>query len=205
MYYGERFNSISHLVGVGFSLVGASVLITLAAVTKDPWKITSSSVYGAMMIFLFGFSTLYHSLKGKAKIVFQKLDYIAIYLMIAGTYTPFTLVNLRSENGWLIFGIIWGLATFGIIQELARNSITRKLSLLIYVLMGWLIVFAIKDLWQALSAAALVWLVLGGAFYTVGIVFFINDTKWKHAHGIWHLFVLAGCVSQYFSVVLSIL
>ncbi|GIL16573.1 MAG: hemolysin III [Oligoflexia bacterium] len=205
MYYGERFNSISHLVGVALSLVGASVLITLAVVTKDPWKITSSSIYGAMMIFLFGFSTLYHSLKGRAKVIFQKLDYIAIYLMIAGTYTPFTLVNLRAADGWIFFWIIWGLAAFGISQELVRNSVTRKLSLLIYVVMGWLILFAIKDLWQALTAAALTWLILGGAFYTIGIVFFVNDTRWKHAHGVWHLFVLAGCICQYFSVVLSIL
>lgn len=205
MYPGERFNSISHLVGVMLSLVGVSVLVTLAAVTRDPWKIVSCSVYGGTMIFLYGFSTLYHSLRGRSKLFFQKLDYIAIYLMIAGSYTPFTLVTLRETHGWWLFGTIWGLAVFGIAQEIIRNSQTRRLSLIIYVIMGWLVTLVIKPLWQSMPGTALLWLFLGGISYTVGIIFFIFDNRWKHAHGIWHLFVLAGSTCQYFSIMFSVL
>ncbi len=204
MYPGERFNSISHLVGVMLSLVGVSVLITLAAITHDPWKIVSCSVYGATMIFLYGFSTLYHSLRGPSKLFFQKLDYIAIYLMIAGSYTPFTLVTLREQQGWWLFGATWGLAIFGITQEIVRKSQTRRLSLVIYVIMGWLAMLVIKPMWQSMGTASLIWLILGGLFYTVGIIFFIFDNRWKHAHGIWHLFVLAGSTCQYFSILLGV-
>lgn len=205
MYEGERFNSITHLVGAAVSLVGSSVLVTLAVLTRDPFKITSCLIYGLSMIFLFTFSTLYHSFKiGRAKAVFQKLDYMAIYLMIAGTYAPFTLVTLREKNGWLLFFAVWGLAIVGVLQDLLRDSKTRRLSLVIYLLMGWLIVFDIRNLGAALSQASLVFLVAGGIFYTVGVIFFVNDTRWKHAHGIWHLFVLAGSVSQYFSVILNV-
>lgn len=205
MYKGERFNSISHLVGVALSLIGVSVLMTLAVQTGDVWKIVSCSIYGAMMIFLYGFSTLYHSLKGRAKIFFQKLDYVAIYLMIAGTYTPFTLVTLRQESGWTLLITIWSFALFGIAQELIRQSTTRRLSLLIYVLMGWLVVTAIKPLWMNLNSLSLIFLLVGGFAYTAGIIFFVNDHRWKHAHGIWHLFVLGGSTFQYFSVLSEVL
>lgn len=201
MYPGERFNSISHLVGLFLAVAGVSVLLTLVSLTGDPWKIVSSAVFGAAMIFLYGFSTLYHSIKGPSKIFFQHLDYIAIYIMIAATYTPFTLVSLRQESGWLIFGIIWGLAIFGIVQEIIRKpSPQRKLSLTIYLLMGWLIVSVVKNLYSSLTLFSLVFLVLGGLFYTFGVIFFVNDTKWKHAHGIWHLFVLAGSTSHYICI-----
>lgn len=206
MYEGERFNSITHLVGVALSLIGASVLITLAGVTHDPWKIVSCSVYGALMVALFFFSTMYHSLQGPAKGFFQRMDYMAIYLMIAGTYTPFTLVNLRLMNGWWMFGIIWGLALIGILFEAFKKTETKRYyELVVYVLMGWLILFFIQETWRALSAAALFWLVLGGVLYTLGVLFFVNDHRWKHAHGIWHLFVLCGCACHYVSVMLSVL
>lgn len=205
MYQGERFNSISHLVGVFLAVAGVSVMMTLAALTKDPWKITSCAVFGAMTIFLYGFSTLYHSIKGVSKVLFQKLDYVAIYLMIAGTYTPFSLVTLRSTFGWPMFAAIWSLAIFGVLQELIRvPSAKRKLSLFLYLIMGWMIVFAGKTLWASLSTAALTLLVMGGLFYTSGVIFFINDDKWKHAHGIWHLFVLAGSTCHYFCVLLFV-
>lgn len=206
MYEGERFNSISHLVAVAISLIGVSVLMTLAVLTYDPYKIISCLIYGVSMIFLFFFSTMYHSLKdGKAKSFFQKMDYIAIYFMIAGTYAPFTLVSLREKNGWLLFSAIWVLALFGIGQDLFRNSKTRRLSLLIYLLMGWLVLLDVHNLWKALSSSALIFLVVGGIFYTAGVIFFVNDTKWKHAHGIWHLFVIAGSTMQYFSVLFSVI
>ncbi len=205
MYHGERFNSISHLVGLATALVAASVLITLAAITGDTWKIVSCSIYGAIMVFLFGFSTLYHSLQGRAKEIFRKLDYVAIYLMIAGTYTPFSLVPLRETSGWPVLLAVWTLAFLGIAQEVLRKSVNWKISLAIYLGMSLLILFSIQDLWRELSATALTWLLMGGAFYSAGIIFFWNDTKWKHAHGIWHLFVLGGCYSQYLSVILTIL
>lgn len=205
MYHGERFNSITHLVGAAVSLVGSSVLVTLAVLTRDPFKITSCLIYGLSMVFLFTFSTLYHSIpEGRAKSVLQKFDYMAIYLMIAGTYAPFTLVTLREKSGWILFFAVWGLAVVGALQDLLRNSKTRRLSLVIYLFMGWLIIVDIRNLWEALSQASLFFLVAGGIFYTVGVIFFVNDTRWKHAHGIWHLFVLAGSIFQYFSVILNV-
>ncbi len=205
MYKGELFNSISHLVGVFLAVAGVSVMMTLAALTQDPWKIASCAVFGAMTIFLYGFSTIYHSIKGVSKAFFQKLDYIAIYLMIAGTYTPFSLVTLRNSFGWPMFAAIWTLAIFGVLQELLRTpSPRRKLSLFLYLAMGWMIVLAGKTLWMSLSTAAMILLVAGGLFYTSGVLFFINDDKWKHAHGIWHLFVLAGSTCHYFCVLLFI-
>ena len=199
------FNSISHLVGVFLAVAGVSVMMTLAVLTQDPWKIASCAVFGAMTIFLYGFSTIYHSIKGVSKAFFQKLDYIAIYLMIAGTYTPFSLVTLRNSFGWPMFAAIWTLAIFGVLQELLRTpSPRRKLSLFLYLAMGWMIVLAGKTLWMSLSTAAMILLVAGGLFYTSGVLFFINDDKWKHAHGIWHLFVLAGSTCHYFCVLLFI-
>ena len=198
MYYGERFNSISHLVGVFLAVAGVSVMMTLAALTKDPWKIVACAIFGATMVFLYGFSTLYHSLKGSGKEFFKTLDYVAIYLMIAGTYTPFTLIPLRETHGWPMFFLVWGLALFGILQEIFRKpSPRKKLSLFLYLVMGWLVVFVSKTLFPMLSDVALWFLVLGGVFYTSGVLFFINDEKWKHAHGIWHLFVLAGSTCHY--------
>lgn len=205
MYPGERFNSITHLVGVFLAVAGVSVLMTLAVLTNDPWKITSCAIFGAAMIFLYGFSTLYHSMKGVSKKVFQKLDYIAIYLMIAGTYTPFTLVTLRDKMGWWIFSAVWGLALFGILQELYRNpSPKRKLSLSLYLIMGWLIVTVSKTLFSLMAGPAMYFMILGGLFYTGGVLFFINDDKWKHAHGIWHLFVLGGSTCHFFCVLLYV-
>jgi hemolysin III len=205
MYHGEKFNSITHLVGVFFAVAGVSVMMTLAVLTKDPWKIFSCAVFGGGTIFLFGFSTLYHSLKGPSKNLFRHLDYIAIYLMIAGTYTPFTLVTLRGETGWWIFGVVWVLAAIGITQEIFRKpSPKRKLSLTIYLVMGWLIASIAKTLFSALSVKALALLIAGGLLYTVGVIFFLNDEKWKHAHGIWHLFVLVGSACHFFCVLLFI-
>lgn len=205
MYPGERFNSITHLVGVFLAVAGVSVLMTLAVLTKDPWKITSCAIFGAAMIFLYGFSTLYHSIKGVSKKFFQKLDYIAIYLMIAGTYTPFTLVTLRDKMGWWVFAAVWGLALFGILQELYRTpSPKRKLSLSLYLIMGWLILTVSKTLFSLMAGPAMYFMIAGGVFYTGGVLFFINDDKWKHAHGIWHLFVLAGSTCHYFCVLLYV-
>lgn len=200
MYQGEKFNSITHLVGAALSIAGSSVLITLAAIQGDLLKIFTTSVYGSMLVLLYTISTLYHSLRGRAKKVFQKLDHIAIYLLIAGTYTPFTLVTLGNTWGKWIFALNWIMAFIGIIYELTMAYRTRVPSMIIYVVMGWMMIVALKPLTTALTTAGMMWLALGGIFYTSGIIFFLYDEKVRHFHGIWHLFVLAGSACQYFCI-----
>ena len=204
MYYGERLNSSTHLMGTVLAVAGAAVLVVLAARLGDPWKIVSFSIYGFMLFALYALSTLYHSTRGKLKRVFQKLDHCSIYLLIAGTYTRFTLVTLRGAWGWSLFGVIWGLAALGIAQEAWLGKGARVLSVVIYVLMGWLSVIAIKPLIAALTPAGFAWLAAGGLFYTGGIIFYALDAKLRHGHGIWHLFVLAGSASHYLAILLYV-
>lgn len=204
MYPGERFNGFSHLVGAVLALAGMVVLIVMAARQGDPWKIVSFSVYGACLFSLYVSSTLYHSLRHRAKAVFRKLDHLAIYLLIAGTYTPFALVTLRGGWGWSLFGAIWGLAVVGMALEFLPRRGARILPVVIYVLMGWFALIALKPLLQALPSMGFVWLLLGGLFYTFGIIFYGLDAKLRHAHGIWHLFVLAGGVSHFFVIYLYV-
>jgi hemolysin III len=200
MYQGERFNSISHLIGAVAALVGLVIVVVAAARQGDPWKIVSFSVYGATLFSLYTISTLYHSLRGKAKRIFRKLDHLSIYFLIAGTYTPFTLVTLRGAWGWTIFGIIWGLALLGLALEALPQQGNRALSVVVYVLMGWLVLVALKPLLEALPLAGFIWLLLGGIFYTGGLAFYLFDEKIRHFHGIWHLFVLAGSVCHYLTI-----
>lgn len=201
MYKGERFNSISHLVGAVFSLVGLVVLVVVGALQGDAWKVVSFSIYGTVLLLMYLFSTLYHSIRhAGAKKVLQKFDHIAIYLLIAGTYTPFALVTLRGPWGWTLFGVNWGLAVFGIIQELLFPSKNRWLSLVLYVVMGWMILIALKPLMAVLPGAGMAWLAGGGALYTLGVIFFVIDERWGPAHGIWHLFVLGGSAAQYWCI-----
>ena len=200
MYQGERFNSISHLMGTVLALGGTVALLVLAARQADPWKIVSFSLYGASLFLLYVFSTLYHSLHNRAKAVFRKLDHLAIYLLIAGTYTPFALVTLRGGWGWSLFGIIWGLAVVGMGVEFLPRRGARILPVVIYLLMGWLALIALKPLLQALPLIGFVWLVVGGLFYTFGMIFYGLDRRLRHAHGVWHLFVLAGSVSHYIAI-----
>ena len=200
MYPGERFNSISHLVGVFLAVAGAAVLITQASLQGDAWRIVAFSIYGAMLIALYGASTLYHALRGRTKAVFQKLDHCSIYGLIAGSYTPFALVSLRGPWGWSLLGVVWGLALLGIAQEIWWARGARVLSLVIYVLMGWLALVAVVPLWHALTPAGFAWLLAGGACYTLGIVFYALDHRVRHGHGLWHLFVLGGSVCHFFTV-----
>jgi hemolysin III len=200
MYQDEKFNSISHLIGAALALAGLSVLVVSASLKGDPWKIVSFSIYGTTLFALYLFSTLYHSFRGNAKAIFQKVDHTAIYLLIAGTYTPFTLVTMRDTWGWTIFGIVWGLAAAGIIQELALTTKHRILSVVIYLVMGWVVVFAFRPLMKVLPVWGMVWLVAGGLFYTIGVVFYVLDKKVRHGHGIFHIFVLAGSISHYIAI-----
>jgi len=204
MYYGERLNGVTHLMGTALAAAGAAVLVVLAARQGDSWKIVSFSIYGAMLFALYTLSTLYHSTRGRAKNVFRKLDHCSIYLLIAGTYTPFTLVTLRGAWGWSLFGVVWGLAALGIAQEAWLAKGARILSLIIYVLMGWLGVIAVKPLVAALTPAGFAWLAAGGLLYTGGIIFYALDEKLRHGHGVWHLFVLAGSASHYFAILLYV-
>ncbi len=200
MYPDERLNSISHLIGTALALAGLVVLVVHAARLGDPWKIVSFSVYGVTLVALYFFSALYHSTQGKARTIFQTLDHAAIYLLIAGTYTPFTLVTLRGVRGWWLFGIIWGLALVGMLQDLLAARRRSILSVVLYLLMGWLVVTAIRPLARALPFAGVAWLVAGGLSYTIGVVFYALDEKLPYGHEIFHFFVLAGSACHYCTI-----
>jgi hemolysin III len=200
MYQGERFNAVSHLVGAALALAGAIVLVVLTSIGGDPWKVVGVSIYGVTLVVLYSSSTLYHSVRGRPKDILRKLDHQSIYLLIAGSYTPFCLVTLRGPWGWSLFGIVWGLAVLGGLQDLRPRNDARVLSVVIYLLMGWVAVVALVPLLQVLGVAGFAWLAVGGLLYTVGIVFYALDTRVTHAHGVWHLFVLAGSVAHYIAV-----
>lgn len=200
MNHGERFNAISHLIGAALALAGGMVLVVLAAVNGDAWKVVSVSVYGATLVLLYTISSLYHSSLGRFKDILRKLDHQAIYLLIAGSYTPFCLVTLRGVWGWSLFGIVWALALLGMLQELRPKNEARVLSVVIYILMGWVVLIAIVPLLHALGRTGFIWLAAGGLFYTGGIVFYAYDYKFRHWHGIWHLFVIAGSAMHYFAI-----
>lgn len=200
MYYGERLNSYTHLTGAVLAALGTPLLIALAARSGDATKIVACSIYGAALFLLFGASTLYHSLRGRAKPILRKLDHCSIYLLIAGTYTPFALVTLRGAWGWTLFGLAWGLAALGIAQEFVFGKGARRLSILIYLAMGWMGVSALRPLAAGLGTAGLAWLLAGGLLYTGGIVFYLLDERVRHFHGVWHLFVLAASAAHFIAI-----
>lgn len=200
MYYGERLNSITHLTGTVLAAIGAAVLVVLAARTGDAWKIVGCSIFGASLLLLYGASTLYHSVRGRAKAVLRKIDHCAIYVLIAGTYTPFALVTLHGPWGWTLLGLAWGLAAFGIAQEFIFGKGARRLSIVIYMLMGWMGLAAAGPLAGGLGAAGLAWLVSGGLSYTGGIAFYLFDERVRHFHGVWHLFVLGGSAAHFIAI-----
>ena len=204
MHDGERFNSLSHGVGAVLAAIGGALLVAVVAQGGDPWKIASCSVYASTLVILYLSSTLYHGARGTARILLRKMDHCAIYLLIAGTYTPFTLVTLRGSLGWIMFGAVWALALFGIIQELCCARGARILSLLIYLVMGWLAVLVVGPLVDALGRSGFAWLAAGGLFYTGGIVFYATDHKLRHGHGIWHVAVLAGSICHYIAILLHV-
>jgi hemolysin III len=200
VYLGERFNGFSHLAGAVLAAAGVALLFALAAGAMDAWRIVGLSVYAATLVLLFSVSTLYHSTRGRAKAVLRKLDHCAIYLLIAGTYTPFALVTLRGAWGWSLFGVAWGLAALGIAQEFMLGKGARVVSLAIYLAMGWMGLIALQPLAAGLGPAGLAWLLAGGACYTLGIVFYALDERVRHFHGVWHLFVLGGSSAHFVAV-----
>jgi hemolysin III len=175
-------------------------LIVLGSVDGDAWKIISFTIYGTTLFVLYLISTLYHSLRGKAKSLFQILDHQAIYLLIAGTYTPFTLIVLRSTVGCWLFSAIWGMAIIGIVLDAVHSGGKRILPMIIYMVMGWMILFALDPLLASLPSVGFRWLLVGGIIYTLGVGFFILDHWYPWAHGVWHLFVLAGSACHYVTI-----
>ncbi len=200
MYRGERLNSFTHLVGALLAVAGTAVLVVIAARSGSAWRIVGFSIYGAALCILYGTSTLYHSVRGRAKRYLRKLDHCAIYLLIAGTYTPFALLTLRGPWGWTLFGLAWGLAAVGIVQEFIFGKGARLLSIVIYVVMGWMGAVALGPLAGGLGTAGLAWLFAGGLLYTGGIAFYALDERVRHFHGVWHLFVLGGSAAHYVAI-----
>ena len=200
MYRGEYFNSISHLVGAVLALVGATVLITLSAVDRGAVHVIAVTVYGITLVLLYLASTLYHSFSGRAKWVFQRLDHGAIYLLIAGTYTPFALIALDDATGQALLLGVWSVALLGILVDALPIPGPRVLPVVLYLALGWSCVFAMDAFVAALDATTLKWLVAGGVFYSVGVLFFVLDRWFAYMHGVWHLFVLAGSTCHYAAV-----
>jgi hemolysin III len=203
--YEELLNSITHGFGLALSVAGFLVLLALSIMRGDAWHVAGCSIFGATLIFLYGASTLYHSFQAlHLRRVLRTLDHSAIFLLIAGTYTPFTLVNLRGSWGWSLLAAVWTLAVIGIVFKVFFVDRFAVVSTAIYLLMGWLGVVAIKPILLLLPTSGFIWLVAGGLAYTVGVVFFACR-RVPYNHAIWHVFVLAGSICHYFAVVFSVL
>ena len=201
----EIANSIIHGVGIVLSIGGLAVLTSFASVFGNAWHIVSVSIFGASLILLYTTSTLYHSISlPRVKGVLRVLDHIAIFLLIAGTYTPFTLVNLRGVWGWTIFGVVWGLAALGIVFKITMLKKWTLLSTLIYLGMGWIMIAAVKPMLASVATGGLLLLLLGGLAYTGGIIFYIWR-KLPYHHAIWHVFVLTGSVLHFFAVLFFVI
>ncbi|MCB1703038.1 MAG: hemolysin III family protein [Pseudomonadales bacterium] len=205
MYYGEKLNSISHLVGAALALMGLGALLTVGLQARDPWVLASFTVFGVTLVLLYTMSTLYHSFQPpRLKNLFQLFDHIAIYLLIAGTYTPYMLVSLRHGNGIPIMCVIWGLALLGILSEVFLSGKAVKTGqLVIYLAMGWACSLDIDSLRAAIPDVAYYWLLAGGLAYTGGVVFYVLDKmgRLSHSHGIWHMFVLVGSLCHFVSII----
>jgi hemolysin III len=201
----ELANSLTHGVGLALSIAGFLVLVILAAMRGSAWRIVSCAVYGSTLICLYTASTLYHSTRSRRlKRILKVCDHSAIYLLIAGTYTPFLLVNLRGSWGWSLFAVIWGLAMAGILFKVWFVEHFSVLSTVVYLLMGWLALVAVKPMLLSVPHSGLLWLLVGGVLYTVGVVFY----AWKkipYNHAIWHGFVLVGSTCHYFAVLCSVI
>ena len=201
----ETINAVTHGARAVLGAAGLAVLVALAALRGDAWHVVSCAIYGATLVLLFTSSTLYHSFRGpRVKHVFRVIDHSSIYLLIAGTYTPFLLVSLRGGWGWSLFGVVWGLALAGIAFQVFFVDRFRLAQTLIYLGMGWLVVVATRPLLQRVPLGGLLWLLAGGLSYTLGAVFYLWK-KLPYHHGIWHLFVLAGSVCHYFAILLYVI
>ena len=204
VFYEELANTLTHGAGVALSIAGLILLVVRAALYGDVWQVVSFSIYGSSLILLYLASTLYHGFKSKrAKEILRVFDHSAIYLLIAGTYTPFLLVTLRGPWGWSLFGTIWGLALVGVTFKITFGPKYEMVSTIFYLLMGWVVIIAIKPLIASLPTAGLVWLVAGGLAYSLGVIFYVWE-KLPYNHAIWHGFVLAGSFFHFFAVLFHI-
>lgn len=202
MYHGEKLNSITHLIGAVLALIGFGALLTISIQLQSWRHILSFTVFGVTLVLLYTMSTLYHSFHPpKLKKIFQKLDHIAIYLLIAGTYTPYMLVSLQ-EDGLVMLAVVWGLALVGLLLDALVPKRIVGLQIIIYLVMGWVCTLQYQALQDSMAAAGVRWLTAGGVAYTVGIVFYLlgNLSQLRHAHGIWHLFVLTGSLCHFISI-----
>ncbi len=201
----EILHALTHGVGVILSIIGLTVLVAFSSMYGDIWHIVSSSVFGAALIILYTASTLYHGATNpKVKVVLQQIDHCAIYVLIAGTYTPFLLVNLHGVVGWSLFALVWSIAAVGIFLELYRQERFEKLSLALYLGMGWLVIAAIKPMIDSVAPGGLILLLVGGLFYSLGVIFYVRRQMIYH-HAVWHMFVLAGSICHYFAVLLYVI
>lgn len=200
----ELFNAITHGIGALLSVAGCVILLVRCHQLGDGVAVVSSAIYGTTLIILYTMSTLYHALANeKAKAVFRVFDHVTIYLLIAGTYTPYTLACLGGALGWTLFGIVWTVAIVGIVFSSISLRRFQKLSMICYIAMGWVILIAIKPLWQVIGTLPMVFLVIGGVLYTGGVLFYQMKES-RYMHSIWHLFVIAGSIFQYFSILLAL-
>jgi hemolysin III len=200
----ELANTLTHGVGIFLALFGGVGLIVLAAIQRDPWKIVGASVFSVTLVLLYTASTLYHAVRSPVlKVRLKVLDHAAIYLLIAGTYTPFTLVGLRGGWGWSLFGVVWGLAVGGVVFKIFFAGRFRLVSTAIYVAMGWMVLVAIGPMVQRLDPAVIAWLVAGGLAYTLG-TFFYHNRRIPYSHAVWHGFVLAGSLCHGVAVALQL-
>ena len=204
MYHGEKLNSITHLIGAVLALIGLGSLLTVSIQADDAWMMFSFTVFGFTLVLLYTFSTLYHSFHPpKLKRIFQRLDHISIYLLIAGTYTPYMLVSLRDGRGPYMLAAVWSLALLGLSLDMIRARRIELLQIGIYLAMGWIVALEYGNLSAAISTAGIIWLTVGGIAYTVGIIFYVLDDlkRLPHAHGIWHMFVLVGSCTHFISII----
>ncbi len=201
----EIINSITHGIGILLSIAGLTVLVAYSTLNGNVWHIVTSSIFGVTLILMYSASTLYHGVfHVRTKSVLQRLDHAAIYLLIAGTYTPFLLVNLRDGWGWALFTVIWSMALLGVVFELTGYKPFKRVSLSLYMVMGWMIIVAIEPMLESVATGGLLLLVAGGLAYTVGVIFYVKDTM-PFNHAIWHVFVMAGSVFHYFAILLYVI
>ena len=201
----ELVSSISHGIGSLLSVAALVVGVVFAALYGDAWCVVNMAVYGAMLVILYTMSTIYHGLRpNNGKRVFRIIDHCSVFLLIAGTYTPLTLISLRGLVGWILFGVVWTAAILGIVLNAVNINKYKVFSMICYIAMGWVIIFAFKPLMDAMAPAG-IWLLLGGGFfYTVGAILYGIGKKKKYVHSVWHFFVLAGSILHYFSILLYV-
>ncbi|MGJ9416821.1 hemolysin III family protein [Massilia sp. CMS3.1] len=205
MQYGEKLNTVTHLGGALLAFGASIPLLARAFEANGQLGLVSTAVYALSLVLMYACSSAYHGTSGARKTLLQRLDHLSIYLLIAGSYTPFCMLMLTGSGGWILLGVVWGLAILGIVQETRPRKGARVLSMLVYLAMGWSAASMLGPLQDGLGTAGFAWLLGGGIAYTAGIAFYLLDARLRHAHGIWHLFVLAGSAAHYITIYFYVL